>query len=78
MKTNVNYDNIMKEVNFKYAVPIIAAKRAEILKDSEEMQNSTIKTQDGNYVTIALREIELGIIKVKDIDKLNSLRTEMK
>ena len=78
MKTNVNYDKIIKEVNFKYAVPIIAAKRAEILKDSEEIQNSTIKTQDGNYVTITLREIELGISKVNGVNEHNSIRSEIK
>ncbi|PNR92485.1 DNA-directed RNA polymerase subunit omega [Petrotoga sp. 9PWA.NaAc.5.4] len=69
MSLDINFDKILKKVRFKYAVPIIAAKRAEALRNLDEL-NGIEERKD--YVSIALKELESGKITVKNLSKLEN------
>ncbi|HOO74155.1 MAG: DNA-directed RNA polymerase subunit omega [Thermotogae bacterium] len=73
MNTGFNYDKIMDRVKLKYAVPIIAAKRAERIKNSVNEEDDI----NINFVTVAFKEIEEGKTIIKDMDKLDFLKTEL-
>ena len=74
MKLGFNYDKIMGKIGLKYVVPIIAAKRAEVLKNTEELEQ-TKKSRD--YVTKAMKEMEEGTTFVKNQENLDSIRTDL-
>ncbi|MDN5343192.1 DNA-directed RNA polymerase subunit omega [Oceanotoga sp. DSM 15011] len=78
MDVGFNHDKIMKNIDFKYAVPIIAAKRAEKLKDNFEMKNTDNFISNRNFVNDAFKEIEEGKTNVKDVDKLEMIKTDTK
>ncbi|RAP00025.1 hypothetical protein PW5551_00325 [Petrotoga sp. 9PW.55.5.1] len=73
MDLGINYDKLLKNVKYKYAVPIIAAKRAETLKNLDELKGVTNK---GDYVKIALKELEEGKIQIKNVSVLDGLRKQ--
>ncbi|PNR99799.1 DNA-directed RNA polymerase subunit omega [Petrotoga mexicana DSM 14811] len=70
MNLGINYDRILNRAKYKYVIPIIAAKRAETLKNLDELKGITEKK---DYVSIALKELEEGKIQVKNSALLDSL-----
>jgi len=70
MDLGINYDKILSSLKYKYVIPIIAAKRAETLKNLDELNGVTEKK---DYVSIALKELGEGKIKVKNSDLLDDL-----
>jgi DNA-directed RNA polymerase subunit omega len=70
MNLGINYDRILNRAKYKYVIPIIVAKRAETLKNLDELKGITEKK---DYVSIALKELEEGKIQVKNSALLDSL-----
>ncbi len=75
MSRVVNYDEVLKKVPYKYALPIIVAKRSEALID---FAKPYVSTEDNYPVSIALKEIEKGYIKLKNEEILKFLLPEVK
>ena len=59
MDLEINYDKILNIVKLKFAVPVIVAKRAETLKNIDQLKGDS---QKKDYVAIALKELEEGKI----------------
>ncbi|AEX85947.1 DNA-directed RNA polymerase subunit omega [Marinitoga sp. 1135] len=80
MSMDFNYDKIMEKVGFKYVVPIMVAKRVQILKDEgfDATSKPLVETSDNNLVTIAFKEIEKGHVRLKNKDRLSDLKPEVK
>ncbi|KLO23575.1 DNA-directed RNA polymerase subunit omega [Marinitoga sp. 1197] len=80
MSMDFNYDKIMNKVGFKYVVPIMVAKRVQILKEEgfDSTSKPLVKTADNNFVTIAFKEIEKGHVRLKNKDKLEEYKPEVK
>ena len=66
MNVGFNYDKVIKNVGVKYKVPILAAKRAEVIKNNEELEKQEDTPNNKNYVNEAFKEIEENKIKPKD------------
>ncbi|CEP77427.1 MAG: DNA-directed RNA polymerase subunit omega [Defluviitoga tunisiensis] len=62
MDLEINYDKILNIVKLKFAVPVIVAKRAETLKNIDQLKGVS---QKKDYVAIALKELEEGKIVLK-------------
>ncbi|GAB6189749.1 hypothetical protein JCM30566_14910 [Marinitoga arctica] len=80
MSMDFNYDEIMKKVGFKYVIPVMVAKRVQILKEEgfDATSKPLVKTSDNNLVTIAFKEIEKGHVRLKNKDKLEEFKPEVK
>ncbi|MCD6546299.1 MAG: DNA-directed RNA polymerase subunit omega [Thermotogae bacterium] len=70
-----NYDELLKKIPYKYAIPVAAARRAEALK---EFAKPLVNLKTPNLVTIAFKELELRKIKIKNEDVLKILKAEIK
>ncbi|MDY6895017.1 MAG: DNA-directed RNA polymerase subunit omega [Thermotogota bacterium] len=70
MNLGINYDRLLNRAKYKYVIPIIAAKRAETLKNLDELKGVTEKR---DYVSIALKELEESKIQLKNSALLDSL-----
>ncbi|SHH32720.1 DNA-directed RNA polymerase subunit omega [Thermosipho atlanticus] len=75
MKPVINYDELLKKVPYKFAIPIAVAKRAENLK---EFAKAYVKTWDNNYVSIALKELSEGYVRIKNEEILKILIPNVK
>ncbi|MDK2886210.1 MAG: DNA-directed polymerase subunit omega [Thermosipho sp. (in: thermotogales)] len=75
MKPVINYDELMKKIPYKFAIPIAVAKRAENLK---EFAKPYVETWDKNYVSIALKELSEGYIRIKNEEILKILIPNVK
>ena len=62
MDLEINYDKILNIVKLKFAVPVIVAKRAETLKNIDQLKGVS---QKKDYVAIALKELEEGKVVLK-------------
>ncbi|KAF2955783.1 DNA-directed RNA polymerase subunit omega [Marinitoga sp. 38H-ov] len=80
MSMDFNYDEIIKKIGFKYAIPVMVAKRVQILKEDgfDSTSKPLVKTSDNNLVTIAFKEIEKGYVRLKNKDKLEDIKPEVK
>lgn len=77
MKIGFNYDKIINNVHLKYAIPVLAAKRAEVIKNEEELKDE-LSFSNKNYVNEAFIEIENKVTVIKDENKLNYIKTDVK
>ncbi|ABR29975.1 DNA-directed RNA polymerase subunit omega [Thermosipho melanesiensis] len=75
MNPVINYDELLKKIPYKFAIPIAVAKRAENLK---EFAHSYVETWDNNYVSIALKELSEGYIRIKNEEILKVLIPNVK
>ena len=66
----ISYDKFLEKYPYKYAVPIAVAKRAE---DINEFARPFVATQDGDPVSIAFKELELGYTRIKNEEILKAL-----
>ena len=71
----IDYDNFLKRYPYKYAIPVAVAKRAEQIN---EYAKPFVMTTDGNPVSIAFKEIELGYIAIKNEEILKALLPKVK
>ncbi|MEJ5228463.1 MAG: DNA-directed RNA polymerase subunit omega [Pseudothermotoga sp.] len=74
-KPVINYDYLSKRIPYKYAVPIAVAKRAEALKEYAKPYS---KSDDGNLVSIAFKELQEGYIRIRNEEILRILLPEVK
>lgn len=75
----VNYDKLLKRIRHKYAIPIAAAKRAEDLEDfgRPRLDPATVK-EAGDKITIAMKELEEGYIRIRNEEMLKILVPKVK
>ncbi|AKI97939.1 DNA-directed RNA polymerase subunit omega [Kosmotoga pacifica] len=75
----VNYGKIMKRVKHKYAVPIAVARRAEELEDfgRPKLDPETVK-KAGDKITVAMKELEDGKIRIRNEEMLKILTPKVK
>lgn len=78
MSTGFNYDKIMGRMHHKYAVPIIAAKRAQEIKNDKEMKEPNKHHANKNYVEEAFVDIQNGKTIIRDVDKIDEIKTKLK
>ncbi|RKX44504.1 MAG: DNA-directed RNA polymerase subunit omega [Thermotogae bacterium] len=71
----INYDELLKKLPYKYAIPMAVARRAEALND---FARPTVKTEDDNLVSIALKELQIGKIVIKNEEMLRVLIPDVK
>lgn len=74
-KLVINYDKLLEKVPYKYAIPVIVAKRAEAIND---FSKPFVTTPDDYSVSIAFKEIQEGYIRIKNEDILKILIPEVK
>ncbi|MGC9321822.1 MAG: DNA-directed RNA polymerase subunit omega [Kosmotogaceae bacterium] len=75
----VNYDLLLKRIRHKYAIPVAAAKRAEDLEDfgRPKLDPATVKAA-GDKITVALKELEEGYIRIRNEEMLMILVPKVK
>ncbi|HCI29872.1 MAG TPA: DNA-directed RNA polymerase subunit omega [Fervidobacterium sp.] len=74
-KAIINYDELLEKIPYKYAIPIVVAKRAEALND---MAKPFVSSPDEYPVSIAFKELQEGYIRIKNEDILKILIPEVK
>ena len=75
----VNYDKLLKRIPHKYAIPIAGAKRAEDLEDFGRPKLDSIQVKEaGDKITIALKELEEGFIRIRNEEMLKILVPKVK
>ncbi|QTA37793.1 DNA-directed RNA polymerase subunit omega [Thermosipho ferrireducens] len=75
MQPVINYDDLIERIPYKFAIPVAAAKRAENLR---EFAQPYVTTWDKNYVSIALKELSEGYIRIKNEEILKILIPNVK
>ena len=71
----IKYDEFLKRFPYKYAVPVTVAKRARAIN---EYAKPYIMTTDGNPVSIAFKEMEMGYIGIQNEEILKALLPKVK
>lgn len=75
----IDYDKLMKRIPHKYAIPIAAAKRAEDLEDfGRPKLDPAMVRAAGDKITVALKELEEGHIRIKNEEMLKILIPKVK
>jgi DNA-directed RNA polymerase subunit omega len=70
----INYDKLLKRIKHKYAIPIAASRRAEELEDfGRPKVDQTVVRDLGDNVSIALKELEEGVIRIRNEEMLKIL-----
>jgi len=75
ISSKINYDEFLKKIPYKYAIPVAVAKRAEAIA---EYARPFLTVHDGNPVNIAFKELELGYIRIKNEEILKALIPKVK
>lgn len=74
-KLVINYDKLLSKIPYKYAIPVIVAKRAEAIND---FAKPFVTTPDEYSVSMAFKELQEGYIRIKNEDILKILIPEVK
>jgi DNA-directed RNA polymerase subunit omega len=75
-KTGFNYDELLKKIPYKYAIPILIGKRAERLKEEKLLRENHAELAE--LVTEAAIELFEGKIKMKNEDMMKLLKPDVK
>jgi DNA-directed RNA polymerase subunit omega len=75
VKFDLKYDELLKKIPYKYAIPVVVAKRAEAIR---EYAKPFVITDDENYVSIAFMELSLNYIRIKNEEILKALIPKVK
>ena len=75
-KTGFNYDELLKKIPYKYAIPVLIGKRAERLKEERLLRENHAELAE--LVTEAAIKLDVGKIKMKNEDMMNLLKPEVK
>jgi DNA-directed RNA polymerase subunit omega len=75
-KSGFNYDDLLKKIPYKYAIPILIGKRAERLKEERLLRENHAELAE--LVTEAAIELFEGKIKMKNEDMMKLLKPEVK
>ncbi|ANE41738.1 MAG: DNA-directed RNA polymerase subunit omega [Fervidobacterium pennivorans] len=71
----IQYDKLLEKIPYKYAIPIVVAKRAEAIND---FAKPFVTTPDNYSVSIAFKELQEGYIRIKNEDILRILLPDVK
>lgn len=71
-----NYDELLKKIPYKYAIPVLIGKRAERLKEERLLRENHAELAE--LVTEAAIELFEGKIKMKNEDMMKLLKPEVK
>lgn len=71
----INYDKLLSKIPYKYAIPVIIAKRAEAIND---FAKPFVTTPDEYSVSMAFKELQEGYIRIKNEDILKILIPEVR
>jgi DNA-directed RNA polymerase subunit omega len=71
----IQYDKLLEKIPYKYAIPIVVAKRAEAIND---FAKPFVTTPDNYSVSIAFKELQEGYIRIKNEDVLKILLPDVK
>ncbi|PLV55536.1 DNA-directed RNA polymerase subunit omega [Thermotoga sp. SG1] len=75
VKFELKYDEILEKIPYKYAIPVVVAKRAEAIR---EYAKPFVITEDENPVSIAFMELSMNYIRIKNEDILKALIPKVK
>jgi DNA-directed RNA polymerase subunit omega len=75
-KSGFNYDDLLKKIPYKYAIPILIGKRAERLKEERLLRENHAELAE--LVTEAAIELFEGKIKMKNEDMMKLLKPDVK
>ncbi|MDN5360392.1 MAG: DNA-directed polymerase subunit omega [Thermotogaceae bacterium] len=75
-KSGFNYDDLLKKIPYKYAIPILIGKRAERLKEEKLLRENHAELAE--LVTEAAIELFEGKIKMKNEDMMKLLKPDVK
>ncbi len=71
----IQYDKLLEKIPYKYAIPIVVAKRAEAIND---FAKPFVTTPDNYSVSIAFKELQESYIRIKNEDILRILLPDVK
>ncbi len=71
----INYDEFFRRYPYRYAIPVAVAKRAAQIN---EYAKPFVATSDGNPVSMAFKEMELGYVAIKNEEILRALIPKVK
>ncbi|MDK2786068.1 MAG: DNA-directed polymerase subunit omega [Thermotoga sp.] len=75
VKFELKYDELLEKIPYKYAIPVVVAKRAEAIR---EYAKPFVITEDENPVSIAFMELSMNYIRIKNEDILKALIPKVK
>ena len=75
-KLGINYDDMLKKIPYKYAIPVLIGKRAERLKEERLLRENHAELAE--LVSEAAVELADGKIKMKNEDMMKLLKPEVK
>jgi len=75
VKFELKYDELLEKIPYKYAIPVVVAKRAEAIR---EYARPFVITEDENPVSIAFMELSMNYIRIKNEDILKALIPKVK
>ena len=75
VKFELKYDELLEKIPYKYAIPVVVAKRAEAIR---EYAKPFVATEDENPVSTAFMELSMNYIKIKNEDILKALIPKVK
>jgi len=75
VKFQLKYDELLKKIPYKYAIPVAVAKRAEALK---EISKPFVVTEDESPVSIAFMELSMNYVRIKNEEILKALIPKVK
>ncbi|HOO33292.1 MAG TPA: DNA-directed RNA polymerase subunit omega [Thermotogota bacterium] len=75
-KLGFNYDELLKKIPYKYAVPVLIGKRAEYLKEEKLLRESHAELAE--LVKEATKELSENKIKMKNEDMMKLLKPDIK
>ena len=75
-KLGFNYDDLLKKIPYKYAIPVLVGKRAEHLKEEKLLRETHAELAE--LVKEATMELSEGKIKMKNEDMMKLLKPDIK
>jgi DNA-directed RNA polymerase subunit omega len=71
-----NYDELLKKIPYKYAIPVLIGKRAEHLKEEKLLRG--IHAELAELVKEASKELSENKVKMKNEDMMKLLKPDIK
>jgi DNA-directed RNA polymerase subunit omega len=71
-----NYDELLKKIPYKYAIPVLIGKRAEHLKEEKLLRDSHAELAE--LVKEASKELSENKVKMKNEDMMKLLKPDIK
>lgn len=75
-KLKYNYDEMLKKVPYKYAIPILVGKRSERLKEERTLRGE--HSELAKLVEVAMEEVYEEKVKIKNEDMMKLLKPIVK